>query len=71
MFQQIFVLLDQLLTSEVTIFIEQIGLEDLLSVAVVSTYKNASKQKGEQHSHCSKSNIVGNCVIVVAVESLI
>ena len=70
MVEEVFVLLDQLLRSEVAVLVEEVYFEDLLAVGGVCVGEDVGDVVGELVSECSVSDVGGEGVVVVGVEEL-
>ncbi len=68
--KKIFILLNKFLRSQVTIFIEQIDFQYLLSISVISESNEASNEEREEVSEISISDACGEGVIIVSIEPL-
>jgi len=67
-FQKVFVLFNEFLGSELNVFIEQVDLQELSLVVPVDVSENGEVDNGEDVSHESESEVVGEGVVVVCVE---
>ena len=65
MVEEVFVLLDQLLRSEVAVLVEEVNFEDLLAVGGVCVGEDEGDEEGEHVSECSVSDILGENVVIV------
>ena len=67
-FQKVFVLFNEFLGSELNVFIEQVDLQELSLVVPIDVSENGEVDNGEDVSHKSESEVVGEGVVVVCVE---
>jgi hypothetical protein len=67
-FQKVFVLFNEFLGSELNVFIKQVDLQKLSLVVPVDVSEDGEVDDGEDISHKSESEIVGEGIVVVCVE---
>ena len=70
MFQEIFVLFNEFLSSELNVLIEQVDLQELSLVVPVDVSEDGEVDDGEDVSHKSESDVVSEGVVVVGIEEL-
>ena len=69
-FQKVFILFNEFLGSELNVFIEQVDLQKLSLVVPVDVSEDGEVDDGEDVSHESESDVVGEGVVVICVEEL-
>ena len=70
MSEHILILLDQLLSPEVAILIEQIDFQDLFTIWWVGICKDVGDQEGEKVSEGPVAKIDAENIVVIGVEEL-
>ncbi len=70
MFEKIFILLDQFLSAQVAVLVEEVDFEDLLAVGGVCVSEDVGDEEGEDVAESAVADVGGEGVVVVGVEEL-